>query len=685
MQKLIISLILISLTLLAGCRFISKVNVKPKTKEKPSSLTIEPKKETERKWSTEIVAADKMKKDDKKNDKPDKEEVPTEFVFPRQTEKVGSTLTIPEYDDEMVDFNLNFKNADIKAFLYDVFRERLKVNYIIDKRVAGTISLSTSGKINKAELFTIVQSVLDLQGYAIVQEGQLYKILPLQDARQIPGPVYNGDKIIKDGKDIIIQIVPIKYIAPQEIIPTLRTFLTKGGTAVSPNDTHVIIIVDDASNMDRLISILKTFDLPFFAGKALKFYDIKNLDVKNLAKHLESIAGTLGANTKGKKADLAFLPFVESGKLLVATRMPELYQTIEMWIKNLDIMPSEGERVRTYIYKMQHILADQVAPIISEVFKEEIEQIKKAPKSVSKKELKVIPDAGTNSLIIRATQTDYYRIKAIIDELDATPQQVLIEVIIAEVKLNDNLQYGVQFFLRDRFQLDADGAPVADANDREVGVKLSPIAAGAAAIEFANQSENFEFLFNAIGGESTFEFLSTPNILVRDDQTATIQVGEDQPIVSGATSVGETVTENVQYRAVGIILTVTPHIGENGLVTLDITQEDSETAGEGVRNNPVFTTRRAETSLVVKDNHTILIGGIIETRETVNITKIPLIGDIPYIGNLFKSRSIRKDKTELLVLITPHVIDTANDAKILTKKFEHRLKAIDVLMKKGGG
>lgn len=649
---------------------------------RPKSLAIDLKNERRPEWRIEIKAGDE-KKEGKKTVVD--QDVPNEFIFPRTAADVTSNLLPVGDEDELVDFVFNFKNTDIKEVIHQLLGEILDIDYILDKRIAGQITLNTSGQIRKGELFTVVRSMLDLNGYTIVPDGRIFKVVPLQDARQISGgAIYHGDAVLKHGKEIITQIVPLSYIAPQRVIPTLRTFLTKGGTAVAPNDTHVIIVVDDASNMERLLTIVETFDLPFFAGKALKFFDVKNLNVKNLARHLESISGTLGATTKGKKADLAFLPFVEASKLLVATSMPEVFGTVELWIKNLDILPREGELVRTYLYKMQHILADQVAPVLNEVFKEEIERLRKAPPSVAKKELKIIADAGTNSLIIRATESDYLRIKAIIDEMDSTPQQVLIEVVIAEVKLNHNLQYGVQYFIKDRFPVitGGNGGVTTDTSDgaeqRNVNVRLNPVAPENASIAFLTESVGFDLLFSSIAGESTFEFLSTPHILVRDDQTATIQVGEDTPVVGGSTVVGETVTENVQYRAVGIILTVTPHIGENGMVTLDISQEDSEVAGSGVRENPIFTTRRAETSLVVENGHTILIGGIIETREKVNITKIPLLGDIPVLGNLFKSRGMTEDKTELLVMITPYVVNNSSQADRLTKRFEDKLKAVGV-------
>ncbi len=653
--------------------------------KKPESLVIATEeKHVVKEWRIETGANRASDAKSKQQKNPKEEPLPDVFIFPRNIEDVETTLLSVEHEGDLIDFTFNFKDADIREVIHQLLGKMLNLNFIIDKKVAGTITLNTSGKIYKKELFTIVQTMLDINGFTIVKDGSIYKILAVQDARQIPGNVYSGDKVMKPGKDIITQIIPLKYIAPQQIIPTLRTFLTKGGTSVSPNDTHVILIVDDASNMERLLTIIKTFDVPFFAGKAIKFFDIKNLNVKNLAKHLESIAGTLGATTKGKKANLAFLPFVEANKLLVTTSTPELFNTVELWVRNLDIRPTEGERVRMYVYKMQHILAEQMVPILNEIFKEETEAIRKAPPSVSKKELKVLADASTNAVIIKATESDYFRIRDILDEMDVAPQQVLIEVVIAEVKLNENLQYGVQYFIRDRFPDGTGDAGVTSGDrQRETGVRLNPVAPESASFSFLTESSGFSFLFSTIAGESTFEFLSTPHILVRDGQTATIQVGEDTPIVGGSTVVGETVTENVQYRAVGIILTVTPYIGENGMLTIDITQEDSNVAGAGVRGNPVFTTRRSETSFVVKDNHTILISGIIESRNNMDITKIPLLGDIPLLGNLFRSREITESKTELLVLLTPHIINNSPEADRLTKSFEEKLNAVGILRKGG--
>ena len=197
---------------------------------------------------------------------------------------------------------------------------------------------------------------------------------------------------------------------------------------------------------------------------------------------------------------------------------------------------------------------------------------------------------------------------------------------------------------------------------------------------------DIQTIFKILATESSVNFLSTPHILVRDDQQAAIQVGEDIPTSTGSAIPGgsDVIVSAIQYRSVGIIFTVTPHIAENGMVTLDITEEASEIGPSilvGGTLNPVFTTRKAETSLVVKGGNTVLIGGIIQEEERNSITKVPFLGDIPLLGYLFKSTVITTDKTELLVLITPHIINTATEAEILTSEFEERVKTLQRVIK----
>jgi type II secretory pathway component GspD/PulD (secretin) len=199
-------------------------------------------------------------------------------------------------------------------------------------------------------------------------------------------------------------------------------------------------------------------------------------------------------------------------------------------------------------------------------------------------------------------------------------------------------------------------------------------------------NRDIDAIFNMVASEAETEILSTPHILVRDEQTASIQVGESQPVLTGTTSTGTGTADTlsqVQYRDVGSILTVTPRIGENNMITLDISQELSEIiATSEVPNTPAFSTRKTETSLVIKSGHSIYMGGIIDIKDEVIIKKVPLLGDIPVLGKLFKSLDSSKIKTELMILIRPHIVNTAEEADVLTKEFKDDLAQIARMRKK---
>jgi type II secretory pathway component GspD/PulD (secretin) len=198
-------------------------------------------------------------------------------------------------------------------------------------------------------------------------------------------------------------------------------------------------------------------------------------------------------------------------------------------------------------------------------------------------------------------------------------------------------------------------------------------------------NRDLDTIISLVAGETELELLSSPHLLVRDEQTAMIQVGASEPIRTGSTTgSGGVTTAQIEYRDTGTILTVTPRIGENDMITLEIRQEvsDSVPTTDSDIDSPTFTTRITETSVVIKSHHVIYLGGIINIKEELVIKKVPLLGDIPILGNLFKSQDYQEEKTELMVLITPHIVNTASEADTLTSEFRGKLKQIAQMQKK---
>ncbi len=656
-------LILFSLLLVfhAGCKLFQK-------NEEPVKLE-EIEEDVSGNWEWEISP------DTKESVKEEAKPAQSEFVYPLEKIETESISTkVPK--GKKIEIVFNFQNADIKEVLKVILGDIMGLNYTMDKRVNGVITLRTEGEFYNNELLDIVQATLNINGFAVVESENIFKILPIQEART-ESNIVPLDRSVRAGGEVITQIIPLKHVAPQVIIPTLRGLLTKAGFVIAPNDTHAIIISDKVTNIGKLLKILRTFDVPFFAGKALKFYDIKYADPAKLATDLEKIVQTLGASTKAPKLDMAFIPFEDTNKLLVATRVPEMMESVDAWILNIDVHVDENIP-KMYIYKMQHEQAESTVPILTELFKEKITPpADKGGKAIAEP-MKIIADKNTNAIIVKALPADYYVIKSIIEALDATPQQVLIEAIIAEVTLTDNLAHGVEYFFRRRGR-DSEGG----------SISLLPTGAtqgigdlAGAGTKIFSMNRDIDAIVTLIAGETELEILSSPHLLVRDEQTASIQVGSSEPIQTGSTVNTAGTTASIEYRDIGKILTVTPRIGENNMITLDVIQEISEVGtASAVPDTPAFTIRKTETSLVVKSGHAIYLGGIIDIKDTLTEKKFPLLGDIPYLGKLFRSHDSAKTKTELMILLTPFIINNYDDADRLTNTFRSKLKQIAEMQK----
>ena len=631
---------------------------------KPVTLSTTTEEAEKRAWEYEISTEKRGAAEGKK------EAIPSEFLYAEERKKPEPSLRKPEYTGDKVDIAFNFDNAEIKDVLHIILGGILNVNYILDKRVGGPINLHATGRVYKEELLSMLNTLLYVYDFSIIKDGDIYRVLPRADAKLDSNIIITGDKIPPSSKDIITQIVPLEYESPKNLNPTIRPFMSNLGNIINHGDSKYLILIDHASNMEKLLTLIKTFDVPFFAGKAVKIYDFKYADARNMAKDLATLAQSLGAKA-GPDAEFSCVPFTESNKMMIVTKIPELLPKIDIWIKSIDVPPTELEEdPHLYIYKVQHQKAETIVPILSQIYKEKIAE---QPRPYGKKQLepmKIIAEPKTNAIVIKSLPSDYRGMKAIIEAMDATPQQVFIEAMIIEVDLSSSLDYGTEWSW-----------------DLGNGINLfglGDIKKTSETPTITYTKGNFEILMDILATNTNAKILSAPHLLVRDEQSANIQVGNEVPILaSSGQQSGTTVTfEQVQYRDTGIILTVTPHIAENDFITLDVKQEvsNAEETTTGVSNSPTFSTRNAETSLIIKSGHTISLGGIIEQKDEKSTSKIPLLGDIPFLGNLFKSTSIATRRTELIMLITPYIANNAEEADSLTTAFQKKLKEIEPLI-----
>lgn len=610
--------------------------------------------------------------------------------------------------DETVDvkgpLTLNFDDAD----LYEVIRtfaEILKLNYLVDPGVSGKVTIHTNGVLKGKDLFPLFYQILEVNGFTAVKEGSLYRIVKLKDAARLPILSQYGANpdTIHPSLKTIIQVIPLEYIAANEMTKLLTPFLSADGSIVSHENSNTLVLVDRAVNVLKALKLVEAFNVDAFETVGHRFYTLENNSAEEMAKLLTDI---LSAHGSGLKDDFKLIPVERMNVLLAISRNTRVFEKLDYFIERLDVVRESAEP-QIYVYFVKNGQAADLSQVINAIFssseqgqtrdrkKDSEGQDKKNPyapaklfdkKETSGKEkpsasissdfqasgalrgdVRITSDEIRNALIIEATPSDYQVLHTILSRLDVMPRQVLIEVTIADVTLDDSTDMGVEWdFLKGRAS--------------ETGLLNATINGDSGLNYTVGLTEEWTHALSALAQENKVNILSSPSVLASDNKEANINVSTQVPVASATynyESGGDGVVQtNVQYRDTGIILSVTPHINDNGLVSMEISQEVSE-QGDGVEvlgeQYPSFLERCVDTTLTVKHAQTIVIGGLItETRNQGN-SGVPMLSRLPVLGYLFGSHSKSFNKTELIIMITPHVIVNLDDVDAVTRDFKSKL------------
>jgi len=598
----------------------------------------------------------------------------------------------------------NFDNAD----LYEVIRvmaEVMKINYVVDPRVKGVVNIRTAGQIQSDEVFSVFQTILKLNGAIAVKKENLYEIVPFGEAKKLsitPTDRIEPEKSLPEGR-YTIQIIPLKYIPVSEMSKILKPFLSDGADIVEHPPHNILIIGDVASNVSKALDIISLFDLDIFTNLRVRIYPILNADVTEIAKEMERIFSSFEVSTKSARGiGITFTPITRINSLLVVSSIPNIFEKVEGWLKALDKVPEEGTKMSVFVYYVQNAKAKDLADVLKQLFvgiKEKKEKVTPpeptprgvkptptptppaAPKEeappVPEGEINIVVDETNNALVIKAYPRDYRLILETIKKLDIYPRQVLIEVLLAEITLDDESRYGLEFMkLLDtashgRYQQTFEYGPTTIS---ELGLRYSIVEAAG----------RFSAAIKAAAKDERLNVISSPHILASNNKEAKIQIGWSQPVLTTTYTTTATATTNVvegtiEYKDVGILITVTPRISDGGLVTMEITVEDSKvetTALGSLQNIPYFTKRTAKTVLSVLEGQTIVIGGLMEDSKSNKRSGIPLLNKIPILGPLFGVREYQKEKKELILLMTPHIIMDHITSRAVTEEFREKVEGL---------
>jgi general secretion pathway protein D len=618
----------------------------------------------------------------------------------------------------------------------------LHLEYAVDPKVQATITAQTGGSIPRSALLPTLENVLRTSGVALLQVGGAYRVVPLEEASRASSATVTPPGATQPGYSI--RVLPLKFIRAADLKPILDPFVPPGGVLQADGPRNLLIVSGPSADLDGFADLIRQFDVDWLAGKSFGIYPLHVSKAKDVTAELQAILDQ-GADGSGPLAGLVrVVPVEHLNAVLVITSRPSYLAQMKTWVDRLDYRDADATP-RFFKYQVQKTRAVDLARVLRELFpasevkivrpekspgpnftalttqpqtsgigiastipglvtplsvpsvatarrppEEDREQPSAgaaAPAGSGTGELelppvRIVADEKNNTIVVFARPGDYRLIENMLQQLDIAPQQVLIEGTIAELTLNDQLQYGVQYFLKS-------GAQKFDLTTSTSGT-LTPadIAGVFPGFNYIVASSSQHAVLSALKSVTRVTVLSAPQLLVREHQTAGLQVGAQVPIVTqsaqSVVSAGAPVINSVEYRNTGVILQVTPRINPDGMIALEIDQEVSDVAPttSSTIDSPTINDRHLVSSVIVRDGETIALGGLI--REDGNDTKngIPVLSDIPWVGPLFRSTSRSRDRTELLVLLSPKIVRNGNDARAMTEDLRNRIQGLQPVVRR---
>lgn len=696
--------------------------------------------------------------------------VPAQTAAPAQTTPAGGNMV------------LNFANANLTEVI-DILARRLKINYILDPRVKGSVSINTYGEVRAVEVRSLLETILRINGAAMVQVGDIFRIVPIGDVVRLPlSPQVN--KPLPDDERMVLNLVFLKYTQVGDIAKLLDPFRGEGGQMSTYDPANLLLILDNARNLKRTMELISLFDSDTFATKRVQQFEVKNGRPSDIAKELENVFKAYSLSEK--QSAVRFIPVDRINTIIAVAPNPGVFDEVSKWVKKLDVpVKVTAGTTDTYVYRVKYGRAETMAMAIMQLYMGfsgfggygmggfgmggygmgmgggfgmsggygggygmggaygggvgggygmgggafgamggmtpgypaggAYPQPGVAGTAVpltspvgggapgatgdltgsylgagaggayGMKIPHVVPNPFDNSLLVMGTPSEWDQISRLLDKLDVPPRQVLIEARIYEVSLTGAFAGGVQATLQKR---DASRA----AGNRGILGALSDGAKGTlTAVALVNQTKELLMFLSLAEEERKAKVISAPSVIATDSIPALINVGTEVPtlasqaIAPGVQTGGNSVfTNTVQNRNAGVSLNVVARVVPSGIVTLVISQEVSSPiapAASSAIQSPSFSKRNVTTQVTIEDGDTIAIGGIIQESYTDSTSGIPFLSKLPGVGPLFGTKSTSKERTELVVFMTPRVIYDTNEMTEASDELRSKLRRLQKLVK----
>ena len=651
-------------------------------------------------------------------------DVEEEAPFPERPEPELPTVTPGEYPenlirgikdpDEVVQVQLNL-DATPLTDIVPLFAALLNFSYQIDASVKGAITMAVDSEMTAREAWQMFENILWLAGaYASRNPGFLH-ILPFSKMPQERRILAPHDPMA----NVEVAMIRILYVKSTEVLGHIKPFLTEGAQIMDLVTSNTLLIVEAPANMPKLRELIRRLDAKGEAAWPHICLPCREVDAETLREELEMLLPVLGLSVvaKGPSGGQVKLIALSRPQVIVASAaLEEVLDEVARWCRVLD-REDKSEKENVYFYNIEHSTAEQLSTALGTFFnatatssgrpsqdkstsakaaasgrtaasrkpvppspRRELEEGER--KTVFDTPVLVYADEISQRLVMRTTHRANAMVQALLERLDVPVGQVMIEAVIAEVTLNEGMEFGVSYAAAQELGGHSDGTVSAAVVNTAVPdtERIVDLVEGGTRILFKRGDGKLAFL-RALASKTDVCVLSKPQIFARNDQEATISVGDDVPIITGDYTDVSTETStrrNIEYKETGITLTVTPHVTAGNRVKLDVSQVVSDavtTTSSGI-DSPTIQEREIETSLVLGDGETVLLGGLIRTREENSYTGVPWLMEIPGLGRLFRTNVTVDDRTELLVLLTVNVIDSPETIETLAQRYRQALFAI---------
>ncbi|PID60146.1 MAG: type II secretion system protein GspD [Gammaproteobacteria bacterium] len=625
---------------------------------------------------------------------------------------LGSTLALPlalpitltpsvaeaQQEPQQDTFTLNLKNADIHSLIQTVSRQTGR-NFVVDPRVKARVTVISAEPLNADELYETFLSVLQVHGYAAVPSGDLIKIVPEVNAKQGPVPAFDPNAPSSD--QLVTQVIKVENVPAAQLVPILRPLVPQQGHLAAYAATNTLIVTDRASNIDRLTNIIGGIDRP--DNEEVEVMQLRHASASEIIRILQSLQNR--NQGVGSPGTIRFAADERTNSILLSGEQSSRDRTREL-VKKLDTPVESGGNTR--VVYLRYANATDILTILTGVSagqaaigtggdSEEGEEfnadaqaqapavdangvplpaqtpeaptaslIRRATQEDAGPQVDIQADEDTNSLIITAAPDEMRSVLAIIEQLDIRRAQVLVEAIIAELSADNTQQLGVNFAV-DGTDTNRPAAytNLGGATQSLVGTVASQGATLANGLSlalgrFGTGDIDFGFLLSAIASDANNNILSTPSLVTMDNQEAEIVVGQNVPFVTGTqlSSSNNNPFQTIERRDVGITLKVKPQINEGNNIKMDIEQEvnDINNAAVSGAADIITNTRSIKTTVLVEDGQTLVLGGLIDDNVNKSHDKVPLLGDVPLLGGLFRYRTTSNKKRNLMVFLHPTIL-----------------------------